>query len=227
MSIITALEPQQRRPGRTNVYSDGRFLMGVSNDVVVSLGLRVGLPLDEERLRAVAMAEDLHRATDIALKYLETRARTEKEIRTRLAKDAYGDDVVEKVLEKLRRVNLANDAQFAAQWVEAKTKPTAGRPTGKRRIATDLYRKGVDKETIEEAVSHVDEDSELELARKALRSRVKTLPTEREALIAEKRRLAAFLARRGFGWDIVSKVLRELGTASGEDDDLIADADEE
>jgi regulatory protein len=210
MSMITALEPQQRRAGRTNVYVDGRFLIGVSDEVVLRMKLRVGEPIDGDRLREVAAAEDLHRATDVALRYLETRPRTQKEIETRLARDGYGEDVAEKVVEKLIALGLIDDAQFAAQWIEAKTRLTGSRPAGKRRLTSDLYRKGVDKDTIEEAVASVDEDAEIALARAALRGRLKTLPTDPEALFAEKRRLASFLARRGFGWDTVSKVLREI-----------------
>ena len=211
MSVITALEPQQRRKGRTNVYIDGQYLIGVSDDVVARLRLRVGQPIDEVRLREVSAAEDLHRATDTALRFLETRPRTRHEIEARLARDTYGEDVVTRVVEKLTGMGLLDDAQFAAQWVEAKTRPAAGRPAGRRRLTTDLYRKGVDKEIIEEAVAAIDDDDELILARAALDKKIKTLPIEPEALLAEKRRLSGFLARRGFGWGTISKALREVG----------------
>jgi regulatory protein len=178
--------------------------------VVARLKLRVGEPVDGDRLREVAVAEDLHRAMDVSLRYLETRARTQREIELRLARDGYGEDVIARVVEKLIALGLIDDAQFAAQWIESKTRLTSSRLAGKRRLSSDLSRKGVDKETIEEAVASVDEDVELDLARAALRSKIKALPSEPEALFAEKRRLASFLARRGFGWDVVSKVLREI-----------------
>jgi len=210
MSTITALEPQQRRKGRTNVYADGRFLIGVSDEVIIRLKLRVGQLLDEARLRDVSAAEDLQRATDTALHFLETRPRTQHEIEARLARDAYGEDVIARVVEKLTAMRLLNDAQFAAQWIEAKTRPTTGRPSGRRRLTTDLYRKGIDKETIEEAVSKIDDEDELILARAALNKKIKILPTDPEELLAEKRRLSGFLARRGFGWSTISQALREV-----------------
>jgi hypothetical protein len=42
LSHITALEPQQKHEGRTNVFVDGKFALGLFDEVVLALGLHVG-----------------------------------------------------------------------------------------------------------------------------------------------------------------------------------------
>ena len=74
MPSITALEPQ-RRPGRLNVFVDGQFIIGVGEAVAADLSLRVGREITPEKLREVAGAEEVHKATEAALVLLEVRAR--------------------------------------------------------------------------------------------------------------------------------------------------------
>jgi len=215
MTKITALEPQ-RRPGRLNVFVDGQFILGVGETVAADLGLRVGREITPETLREVAGAEEVHKATEAALVLLEVRARARREIETRLAQKGYDDLVITQVLEKLTRLGLLDDAQFAAQWVEAKTRAGGSRPVGRRRLSSELFGKGVAKEQIAEAVEKVTNDDELALARAAAGKKVRIVPTDRDVLQAERRKLMGFLQRRGFGWEVVKQVTREALPAPGE-----------
>jgi regulatory protein len=215
-SKITALEPQ-RRPGRLNIFVDGQFIIGVGETVAADLGLRVGREITPDKLREVAGAEEVHKATEAALVLLEVRARARREIETRLAQKGYDEEVITRVMEKLTRLELLDDAQFAAQWVEAKTRVGGSRPIGKRRLSSELFGKGVAKEQIAEAVEKVTNEDELVLARAAAGKKVRVVPTDRDALQAERRKLMGFLQRRGFGWETVKQVTREALPAPGEE----------
>lgn len=209
MPTITALEPQKHK-GRLNVFVDGHFILGVGEAVAADLGLRVGREMTAEKLREAAGAEEVHKATEAALSLLEVRARATREIITRLKQKGYEEDVIVKVVEKLTRLELLNDAQFAAQWVEAKTRVGGNRPMGKRRISQELYQKGVARDEITEAVERVTAEDELELARSAAQKKLRCVPTERNALQAERQKLMGFLQRRGFGWETVKQIVREF-----------------
>jgi regulatory protein len=222
MPQITALEPQKRK-GRVNVFVDGHFVLGVGETVAVDLGLRVGREITPEKLREVAGAEEVHKATEAALLLLEVRARARREIETRLAQKGYDSEVIVQVLEKLTTLGLLDDAQFAAQWVEAKTRVGGSRPVGRRRLSSELFGKGVAKDQIAEAVGVVSNDDELALARAAAAKKVRVVPTDRDLLQAERRKLMGFLQRRGFGWETVKQVTREALPTRGE----AADADED
>ena len=222
MPEITALEPQ-KRPGRLNVFVDGQFVMGVGEAVAADLRLRVGKEMTSEKLLEVAGAEEVQKALDSALLLLEVRARAKREIETRLTQKGYEEGIIEQVIEKLVRLELINDAQFAAAWVEAKTRVGGNRPVGRRRLSSELYAKGVAKDQIAEAVGIVSNSDELVLARAAAAKKVRTVPTDRDLLQAERRKLMGFLQRRGFGWETVKQVTRESLPAKGdaeEDDEL-------
>lgn len=216
MPQITALEPQ-KRPGRLNVFVDGQFVLGVGETVAADLGLRVGREITPEKLREVAGAEEVHKATESALVLLEVRARARREIETRLAQKGYDEGVITQVLEKLTRLGLLDDAQFAAQWVEAKTRVGGSRPVGRRRLSSELFGKGVAKDQIAEAVEKVTNEDELALARAAAGKKVRVVPSDHDVLQAERRKLMGFLQRRGFGWETVKQVTREALPAPGEE----------
>ncbi len=218
MPQITALEPQ-KRPGRLNVFVDGHFVMGVGEAVAADLRLRVGKEMTAEKLREIAGAEEVQKALDSALGLLEVRARAKKEIETRLAQKGIEDDIIAQVIAKLVRLELINDAQFAAQWVEAKTRVNGNRPMGRRRLSSELYAKGVAKEQIAHAVEAVTNADELALARAAASKKVRGVPTGRDALQKERQKLMGFLQRRGFGWEVVKQVTRESLPAAGDADD--------
>ena len=222
MPEITALEPQ-KRPGRLNVFVDGKFVMGVGEAVAADLRLRVGKEMTSEKLLEVAGAEEVQKALDSALGLLEVRARAKREIETRLTQKGYEPSIIEQVVEKLIRLELLNDAQFAAQWVEAKTRAGGNRPVGRRRLSSELYAKGVAKDQIAEAVEVVTNADELALARAAASKKVRVVPSGRDELQAERRKLMGFLQRRGFGWETVKQVTRESLPARGdaaEDDEF-------
>ena len=109
------------------------------------------------------------------------------------------------VLYKLEREHLLNDADFARQWVEARS----GRKLGRSRIAQELRRKGIDADEAEEALSAIDEDDQLAdaiaLAEKAA-ARAKPDEDPRKTY----QRIAAMLARRGFRWDITKEALAQV-----------------
>ncbi len=219
MPQITAMEPQKRR-GRLNIFVDGQFVIGVGEAVAADLSLRVGREMTSEKLLEVAGAEEVQKALDNALLLLEVRARAKREIETRLTQKGYEEGVIAQVVAKLIKLELINDAQFAAQWVEAKTRVGGNRPVGRRRLSSELYAKGVAKEQIADAVDVVTNDDEMALARAAASKKVRVVPADREALQKERQKLMGFLQRRGFGWEVVKQVTRESLPAAGDTDEF-------
>ncbi|MFW6074740.1 MAG: regulatory protein RecX, partial [Chloroflexota bacterium] len=100
---------------------------------------------------------------------------------------------------------------FARRWVANRTRH---RPRGERMLRQELFSKGVDRDVIEEvlAESEVDEYAgALELGRKRLARLSNLEPGLRH------RRLTEYLARRGYDWDTIRQVTRDL--KQGEDEE--------
>ncbi|MDQ6830250.1 MAG: recombination regulator RecX [Gemmatimonadota bacterium] len=142
---------------------------------------------------------------DRALNMLAFRARSEREVRRQLARKGEPAEHIEAAVERLLRVGLLNDFEFARQFARAKL---AGPGLSKRRVQTELARKGVAREVVDAAIAEVFTDESVDqeamiarVAEKKLRSLAKLDPEIR------RRRLYAFLARRGYGPDEIRKVM--------------------
>src|SRR5919197_1354126 len=149
MPKVTAIEAQ-RRAGRVSVFLDGEFALGMHEEVAEALGLRTGQDLSPEELQEMVRAETRRRAKENALRLLSFRARSREELRRRLERKGYESVVIDDVLAELISSQLLDDTQFTRAWVEART---TGRPMGRQRIAWELRQKGVDPETIGEALA--------------------------------------------------------------------------
>lgn len=202
---ITAIEPQQRAKDRVSIFLDGEFALGIFADVAATLYLGVGQRITEERLKEIVRGETLAKAKDRAFLLLSYRARTEKEVRDRLTRAGFEADIVDEVIVKLYDLNFLDDQDFAAKFVKHRMN---SRPVGRRVLAWEMRRKGLDAEIVAEATEAMDDETEREAARTAAQSRISKLGgmDRREA----RQRLGGFLQRRGFAWDTIRYVMDEL-----------------
>ncbi len=222
MGMITRLSPQRRDPSRVNVYLDGQFAFGLATTLAEERGLLVGRALRPEEIAALQADDELGKATDRALAFHTYRPRSIREVRDRLAKKGVELEVVEAVLERLAGWGYVGDEGFARYWIENRG---ANQPRGRRLLQQELWRKGVEKETIDQALeeSELDEDAgALALARKRLpQLRALDEPTQR-------RRLAAYLQRRGYDYPTTKRALDTLLSSNdgdAEEGDPLGDSD--
>lgn len=203
---ISDITGQARDPERLNVYLDGQFAFGIDREVAVREGLRIGDELDPARVRALRAQDEIARATNAALVFLGYRARSEREVRDRLSQKGYPPETVAAVIERLNGWGYLNDADFARFWTENRVQH---KPRGRRLLEQELRFKGVAPEVVRETLDEAELDEEtaaLELARDRLR-RDASSSLEPEV---QRRRLAGFLARRGYDYDVVRRVMKRL-----------------
>lgn len=197
---ITAIEPQARHPNRFNLYIDDRFAMGLS--AFVAARLRVGQVLSDAEMTALDGEENLEDAHEKALRFLEPRPRSTAEVRQHLLKKDVPADVVTRVIEKLTGAGLLDDAAFAKYWVENREE---FRPRAGRALRFELKRKGLADSAISDAIGKVDES---ESAYRAGLARARRLSTLEYREFRDK--LVAFLARRGFSYDVAKRAAERL-----------------
>lgn len=204
---ITAIRPQRRERERLNVDIDGEFRLALPREVVLRRGLGVGDEVGEDDLRELE-AEDLAwKARQASLNLLSYRPRTADELKRRLARKDFPDEVAAATVHDLQGKGLVDDAGFAESFVRDRSRL---RPRGRRRLVQELRAKGVDPATAEAAIDEVLETegtTEVELARAAA---ARWTPRPGEDPRAARRRLHAFLARRGFRADAIRTVIDEI-----------------
>jgi len=210
MSVITAIEVQKKRGKRRSIFVDGEFVAGVHEDVAAALNLGVGQSFDREKLVELLRAETFRKARERALRLISYRDRSESEIRRRLVGSDFPEDIVEEVIDHLTRMGLLDDRKFCREWVASRT---AAKPMGRTRLASELRSRGVDAQIVEEALEVLDPESELDLARSTAQSRLRKMDRADPSV---RNKLGSFLRRRGFDWDVITRVLDEQCPADSE-----------
>ena len=144
------------------------------------------------------------RAKNIAYRYLSYRPRSYAEVDRKLRDKGFGDTAVRAVLSNLIRLGYIDDEKFADQWAQSRVRV---RGLGRRRIEQELRHRGVDRETVRRAIDDVlTADLEIETARRAIDRKLAMMRTlDRET---RHRRLAAFLERRGFSFEVIRHILK-------------------
>jgi regulatory protein len=143
-------------------------------------------------------------ARTIALRQLTTAARTRSELASAMARRGVTGDVAEQLLTRFEELQLIDDEALAKQWVQSRH---AGRGVGRRVLAQELRRRGVDAGTVREAVEEIGPEQELAAARDLARRRLAGMSETDPALRA--RRLMGILARKGYASSVVIQVVRE------------------
>lgn len=156
-------------------------------------------------------------ARKILLDQLTGRARTRVELADKLAARDVPDDVAAQLLDRFTEVGLIDDAAFAREWVEQRQR---GKGLARRALQQELRRKGVDDDTVREALEEVAPDDEEEAARRVVRGKLRSvasLPTDKAT-----RRLVGALARKGHSPSVAYRVVREelAGAGHGVSDEV-------
>lgn len=200
MPRITAIQAQERRRDRVNVFLDDEYAFSLQS--ILAVGLRHGQELTEEDIQALQKQDAVESAYEGALHFLSYRPRSEEEMRRYLRKRGAAVDAVSLVLARLQHAGLVDDGQFVQFWVENRA---AHRPRGAAGLRAELRQKGVSNEAIAEALTGLDEEGN---AMNAARQVAERLAPKGEQLF--RRRLLGFLQRRGFGYEVSRRVTDHL-----------------
>jgi regulatory protein len=213
---ITKIEGQKHNPSRKNIYIDGEFALGISAETLLRFGLRTGDEIGEQKLKALQAAEELQGAQRVALQLLARRPRTEKEIRDRLREKEFGEEEIDQAVASLRKSGFLDDEAFARAFIRDQL---SVRPKGPLAIKRRLLLLGVKKETIDRALNEAfqersQNDVALDVAVKFLRKISHDDPR------SKRQKLAGFLSRRGFSWDVITEVMNKVLGATDHGDAL-------
>ncbi len=205
MPRITKIESQKKNPKRRSIFLDGEFAFGLDEEVLYKYGLKIGEELDQKKIDQILESEVKKESKDAALKFLSYRMRSEKEVRDKLKKKEFANDLIDEVIKDLKRINLIDDSNFASTFVRDKI---SNKPQGKILLKQELWKKGIKDETIEKVLQEYfeDEEEELNLAKNLLEKRKKRYENLDKNMA--KRRMMSFLLRRGFSYEIVKQVLK-------------------
>ena len=206
MAQITGIVREGRQNDRFAIQVDGHSAAVLSAEAIARLRVYVGRDWTEVR-DAVAHEAALLATYDRAVRILAVRARSTAELRRGLLRKGEPAAHVDAALARLVAQGHLEDEQFARQF--ARSRLVEAR-SSKRRVAMELRRKGISPDVAGDAIRDVVSEEDIDeaaivrdLARRRLEG-MRALDTT-----TRRRRLFAYLARRGYGSDHIRAALDE------------------
>jgi len=161
------------------------------------LGLREGDQLETEQLQDINRDLREKRAKKRCLLILKTADKTEKQLRDKLRGDEYPDEVIETAIAYVKSYGYVDDLRYAGSYIESMQESRSI-----LRIRTDLMRKGISAQIVEEALAQCEAVDEQEQIRALLKKRGFCV---REASPQERQKMIRFLMGKGYRYSQISK----------------------
>jgi regulatory protein len=152
-----------------------------------------------------AKKKPLLSAFDDACRALGRRRLTETEVRKRLIK-RHSAPEIEEAVAKLKEYRFLDDDALIVDYTKDRLNFS---PRSARLIEFELSRRGIDPDHFRRVFEKEFPDyDEVEVARRALKTRLKRLQDLPKQ--GRRQRALRFLSSRGFSWDVISEVWREV-----------------
>jgi regulatory protein len=199
---ITAIKPQKKAGNRFNVFVDGEFKLALGSDAFQEFGIHLGKEVSDSEIENLKTIDQISQALERAKRFLATRPRSESEVRNRMKRYGYPETVTNAVIDRLIESGLIDDASFAVFW---RNNRTQFNPRSIHMLTSELKQKGIDPDICTEVVSEIDDKSE---ALRAGYKKARSLPSDNYNEF--RRKLGAFLYRRGFNYETVSSTVEHF-----------------
>ncbi|MDP6397074.1 MAG: RecX family transcriptional regulator [Candidatus Marinimicrobia bacterium] len=206
MPQITAIKVNKKRPNRRSIFIDGQFAFTVSEGIFFQHNLEEGGELSDKQIKELTTAEEFDKAKQAAVNLLSYRPRSIKEVSNRLVQKGWDLDLADRVTEELVDKGYLNDEEFAAMFARDRAKNKCLGPVA---IKSELIKAGVAQKLIEQTIETVYSKYPAdELIQRLMKKRGIDLdvPLEKQ----EKQRFINLLKRKGFTWDQMESVVRNL-----------------
>lgn len=168
------------------------------------------MPSEHSEPQMAPGTPDPARALDQALRYLGHRARSVREVRSRLERYGHPPEVIDDVVQRLLELDYLDDATFALAL--ARDYLAAPRPKGRRAIMMNLREKGIAEPVasaaLEEALAESDETPEARVLRAAERWCRRLRPGDDRD--RARQRLWSHLTRAGFDSDLIRAAIERV-----------------
>jgi len=138
--VVTEVSICKRNKNRVNVYTDGEFAFACYNETAVKNGLKKGAHISAAMAGEIAAEDGRLYAFNVALKYVASKMRTQKEIENKLKEKKIEAGVIADTLGKLEEYGYIDGEEYAriyAAELSAKY--------GEKMVINKLVERGIDR----------------------------------------------------------------------------------
>mgnify|MGYP003093840222 CR=1 FL=1 len=200
--IITDIQEQTKHKNRISIFIDGKFAFGMDKNDLSFMGLKIGMELTQERYDYIVDNTVYVKAYQKADRFIGFKMRTEKEVRDKLKAEEYSQDIIERVIASMLKYKYIDDDAYSRMYARDCRKL---KKWGPQRIKAELYKRGINENTSDKALSELDIEDTDEIIEALLEKRIKNTPID----LKEKQKHFNFLLRRGFNSEDIKRVIEK------------------
>lgn len=189
---------------RNKIYLDNEEIMDISPLIRQKYNLKVN-----DNIERFYDEISYEASFEKGIFLISLKDRTKRELRLKLEEKYRNKSAISKAIEKLEEFGYLSDLNYAMSYIE-------GRKYGKNRILYNLFQKGIDRNTVEEAYLALEEEKEENIDDRKLEklieknsNKIRKNNERNEKKIKEEQKFVQYLARQGFSLDKIFKKIKE------------------
>lgn len=209
----------QKRPGRYNIYLDGKYAFAVSEEILIRYRIAKGMEVDDELEQDIIANDDVSKLYSRSLDYLSHQLRAESEVRTKLQSISENVDAVEIVIQRLISENLLDDQNYADSYVRTMVLTS---DKGPGVIKRNLISKKIPSNVVETSLLQIDSDQLMENGLKLANKQFKHYHNSPMKMRLQKVRTS--MMTKGYQSDFINEIFEAAGFQADEDqqDEILA-----
>ena len=190
------------------VHFDNDEVLFLSVDIFYKSGLKKNDEISDDRFSSLIKENQLFHIKQKAFRYLGRRQHSTSELRIKLKQKRYETELINEVLDDLKKKNFLDDTKFAEMFVEEKMKLKLW---GEQKLRSELVKRGIKSEIITDVLANkISEEEKLNNAMIIASKKYDTLKNRSVDKDVIKRKLFTFLNSRGYNYDVIKEVYDEL-----------------
>ena len=196
---ITSIKQQVKRTDRYSIFVEGKYAFSLSETALLDSKLASGQELSKQQVsdyKKLSADDKLYNQT---LRYVAMRPRSRWEIEFYLEyKKKASPSLADEILSKLSLIGLIDDEKLAKAMVNDRR---LLRPTSRRKMISELRKKRIADDIIEQALGTEKEEEEQAALQAVIISK------RRQTKYQDDQKLMQYLARQGFSYDDIKTAL--------------------
>ena len=198
--------------------TNGRYIVSLEDDSKLSLYEETILEFNLLLTKNIDDIEEItnfnmqYEAYYLALKSINSRFKSEDEVRKMLKNKEYNSEIIEFVIDKLVKQGYLNDQLLAKLYINNQIVTTSRGPL---RIKKDLLDKGVSNSIIDEELIEFNEDLQLEKIDKFINKSIKSNHSRGGVILKSK--IFNDLKTLGYDSSIINKIINDYDYSDNKD----------
>ena len=203
---IIDIQVQSRRKNRKNIFFDDGSVFGVSEDVFLSIPIKIGDIISDQKLNDILESESKSKVYNSAINLLSYRMRSKSELNERLTRKGYSKDIITDVINILELKGYIDDEKFAIAFAKEKVK---NKLIGPNALKFEISSHNLDLDLVDNTIDSIYEMFPQEMIINRLIAKWKVGSSIKNDLHA-KSKVINRLKNKGFYWVNIENVINAI-----------------